>query len=122
MTLAFLISLGIFIAATWTLYPVLRLQYQQQREVASLETELAGLKARNTELSAQVDRLKTPEGVEEVARQSLGLVKDGEHAYVVTGKKNPDLDPEAVDARTRSSEEERVPLWMKVLDAVFGVR
>lgn len=111
-----------FLGAVWTLYPVLRLQYQQQREVASLEAELAGLKERNTQLAEQVDRLKTPEGVEEAARQSLGLVKDGEQAYVVTGKDDPDLAPGAVDERTRSAEEAQRPLWMKVLDALFGVR
>jgi len=122
MTLAFLISLGIFVAATWTLYPVLRLQYQQQREVTSLEAELEGLKERNIELAEQIDRLKTPEGVEEIARQDLGLVKDGEQAYVVTGKEDPDLDPEAVNARTRSTTDEDTPLWMRVLDVIFGVR
>jgi cell division protein FtsB len=122
MTLAFLISLSIFLAAVWTLYPVLRLQYQQQREVASLEAQLEGIKERNTELAEQVDRLKTPEGVEEVARQNLGLVKDGEQSYVVTGKEDPARDPEAVNDKTRSSTEEQTPLWMKVLDALFGIR
>lgn len=122
MTLAFLISLSVFIAAVWTLYPVLRLQYQQQREVASLETELEGIKTRNIELAEQVDRLKTPEGVEEIARQDLGLVKDGEQVYVVTGRSDPDLDSQAVNERTRSSDEEQTSLWMEVLDALFGVR
>jgi len=121
-TLAFLIALGVFIAAVWTLYPVLRLQYQQQREVASLEAELEGLKERNTELAEQIDRLQTPEGVEEIARQDLGLVKDGEQAYVVTGNSDPDAESEAVDAATRSTQDEQTSLWMKVLDAIFGVR
>lgn len=122
MTLAFLVVLGVFIAAVWTLYPVLRLQYQQQREVASLEAELAGVKERNVELAEQIDRLKTPEGVEEVARQNLGLVKDGEQAYVVTGQDDPELDADAVAERSRSTGDDERPLWMKVLDSLFGVR
>ncbi len=121
-TLAFLIVLGVFLAAVWTLYPVLRLQYQQQRQVASLEAELEGLKDRNSQLAEQIDRLKTPEGVEEAARQNLGLVKDGEQAYVVTGKEDPDRDPDAVDAKTRSAQDESASLWTRVLDALFGVR
>jgi hypothetical protein len=60
-----------------------QIQYQETREQARLEAELASLQERNESLSAQVERLKTPEGVEEVARESLGMVKPGENLYVV---------------------------------------
>ncbi|MDI6900818.1 MAG: septum formation initiator family protein [Anaerosomatales bacterium] len=108
--------------AGWTLYPVLQLQYEQQREVQTLEAELAGLKERNEVLSEQVDRLKTPEGVEEAARESLGFVRDGEDAYVVTGVEDPELAPEAVNERTRSADPTETAWWWQALDLVFGVR
>ena len=94
-------------------YPVLRLQYQQQRELQTLQEELEGLKDRNADLRQQIDELKTPEGVERVARESLGLVKPGEHAYVVTGG----MSVEATD--TAESDDGR-SLGQRLLDAIFG--
>ncbi len=108
--------------AAWTLYPVLRLQYQQQREKASLEQELAGLKDRNQTLRAQVDRLKTPAGVEEAARESLGLVKKGERVYIVTDGETTRPPEPQVGEQTRSITASETSVWTKVLDAVFGFR
>jgi cell division protein FtsL len=101
--------------AVWTVYPVLRLQYQQQREVRSLETELAELKTRNEDLREQVEQLKTPEGVERVARESLGLVKPGEQAYVVTGSGSVETSPAATSEATAE------PLLQSVFDLLFGL-
>lgn len=104
----------------WTFYTPLKLQYQESREQARLQAELDSLKQRNENLSAQVERLKTPEGVEEVARESLGMVKEGENAYVV-------IDPAeeaSAAALARTGDEAPVPdsVWDDVLDLVFGVR
>jgi len=104
----------------WALYTPLKLQYQESREQARLQAELDSLKQRNENLSAQVERLKTPEGVEEVARESLGMVKEGENVYVV-------IDPsEEASASTlaRTGEEDPVhdSIWDDLLDLVFGVR
>src|SRR5574340_972803 len=79
------IVVATLVLAAWTIYPVLRLQYQHQREVQTLQAELSGLKTRNADLRQEVDELKTPGGVEQLARETLGLVKPGEQAYVVTG-------------------------------------
>ncbi|MBE0417428.1 MAG: septum formation initiator family protein [Coriobacteriia bacterium] len=103
----------------WAFYPPLKIQYQESREQARLEAELASLKERNESLSVQVERLRTPEGVEEVARESLGMVKEGENLYVV-------IDPaeETSTLVPESSEEEAAPgsVWNGLLDLVFGVR
>lgn len=102
----------------WALYPVLRLQYQQQREVASLEQELTGLKERNATLRSQVELLKTPAGVEQAARETLGLVKAGEQAYVVTGG--------SITGETRapipSHDTSETSAAQDVLDFIFGVK
>lgn len=110
------------VLAAWTLYPVLRLQYQQQRQKASLEQELAGLKERNEGLRAQVDRLKTPEGIEEAARQNLGLVKKGERVVVVTDGETTRAPAPEVGAQTRSVTASEPSVWLEVLDVVFGVQ
>lgn len=105
----------LLVVAAWSLYPAARVQYQEERNKARLEAELDGLKERNVELRAQVDRLKTPEGVEDVARQDLGLVKEGENLYVV-------MDSEAESVTVPVDPEPRPDnsTWMRVLDAVFG--
>lgn len=116
------ILIASLVLAAWVLYPVIRLQYQQQREKATLEQELAGLQARNASLRAQVDRLKTPEGVEEVARESLGLVKEGEQMYVVTEGEPTRAPAPDVTAQTRSITASEATVWTEVLDILFGVK
>lgn len=97
-------------------YPVFKLQYEHQHEVRTLEAELASLKERNGELREEVDELKTPEGVEQIARETLGLVKPGEQAYVVTGGTTGEAT-ETVDP----ADEGDAPVWQGVLDTLFGL-
>ncbi|MCE5202797.1 MAG: septum formation initiator family protein [Actinomycetia bacterium] len=111
-----------FVVAVWMLYPVVRLQYQQQREKADLEQELAALKKRNADLRAQAERLKTPEGVEEAARESLGLVKQGEQMYVVTEGEPTSAPSPDVSGKTRSVTTSETSVWTDVLDVIFGVK
>lgn len=110
-----LLSVTIVLAA-WTVYPVLRIQYQHERELQTLQAELDGLKTRNETLREQVDRLKTPEGVEQAARESLGMVKPGEQAYVVTGGTLGETS-----ATVLVDGESEPPLWQQALDALFGL-
>ena len=105
------------VLAAWTVYPVLRIQYQHERELQTLQGELDGLKSRNEELREQVDGLKTPEGVERLARDSLGMVKPGEQAYVVTGGVLGETTGSVLASGTAEA-----PLWQRALDAVFGFR
>ncbi|MHB9003024.1 MAG: FtsB family cell division protein [Coriobacteriia bacterium] len=112
---------GLVIFAAWSFYPVARVQYGEQRQKARLEAELQSLKERNSNLRREVDHLKTPEGVEQVARESLGLVKEGENVYVVldgdeTGTA-PVLDPDTASAAVPPES-----AWLKVLDAIFGFK
>jgi len=99
------------------IYPVLRIQYQHERELQTLQGELSGLQSRNEELREQVDELKTPEGVEQLAREGLGMVKPGEQAYVVTGGMLGETTGSVLPSDTVE-----VPLWQQALDAVFGFR
>jgi cell division protein FtsB len=108
--------------AVWVLYPAFQLQYQQEREKATLEQELAGLQERNETLLAQVERLKTPEGVEEAARERLGLAKAGERVYIVTeGEATRAPEPD-VSLQAASVTVPEAALLTKALDFIFGVR
>jgi len=51
---------------------------RQRDDIARKQTELGALEQANAELTDEVGRLKTPEGVEEAARQEIGYVQRGE--------------------------------------------
>jgi hypothetical protein len=105
------------------MYPVMRMHYVEQRNLSSLKAEYASVRSRNDALRKQVQRLKTPAGIEEVARESLGLVRQGESAYVVieegtrppaTSTASTSLTLPALGAHVQSD-----PLTV-LLDGVFG--
>lgn len=110
----------ILVAAAWSYYPVARTHYQAQREKESLQLQLAAAQQRNAELREGVERLKTPAGVEEVARESLGFVKEGENLYVVVDATS---SPAPAPPETAEQAMYRPPdagLLQRVLDVVFG--
>lgn len=110
----------VLVAVAWSFYPVARLQYAEEREQARLEAELDGLKDRNAELREQVDRLKTPEGVEEIARENLGMVKEGENLVVVVDGTETCVEP-VTEPSTDCIPEPEPSAWQRILDTVFGV-
>lgn len=113
------VSVAFLAVAIWAFYPVARLQYQEERERARLESELEGLKERNAELRAQVERLKTPEGVEEIARQDLGMVREGENVYVVM---DAEESSGTVTQEATPNQADGDGIVYEVLDIVFGLR
>ena len=66
----------------WSIYP-LKQRSQRERENHRLQAEIDGLRAKNAKLSDEVERLKTPDYIEQMARQDLGLVKPGETSLLV---------------------------------------
>jgi uncharacterized protein YlxW (UPF0749 family) len=114
-----LISIAVAVVMGWAFYPPLKIQYQESREQARLEAELENLRQRNENLNAQVERLRTPEGVEEVARESLGMVKEGENLYVVI---DPDEATSTPVPGNSEDDDERGSVWGDLLDLIFGVR
>jgi cell division protein FtsB len=106
--------------AAWAYYPVARVQYHEERQKTLLEAELAGLQERNADLRARVDRLKTPEGVEEIARESLGMVKEGEHLYVVVDDESEEPTV-VVEPNTATIPQPEASVWQRALDLLFGV-
>lgn len=80
-------------------------------EVRLARQENARLQAKNQQLSALVEHLNTDEGVEQIARDKLGLAKPGEMAFVVVPAPpartvyktavpdKPDPEPQGIIAR-----------------------
>lgn len=100
----------------------MRIEYQQQRQKQTLEQRLAALKERNDALRKQAQKLQTPEGVEEVARESLGLARPGEQVYIVTDEEPTAAPAPDVSEQTRSIRAEEVSPVTAILDLVFGVK
>lgn len=119
------VILASIIVFVWVFYPVAAVSYRETREARRLSAELEALRERNDRLRVQVDRLRTPAGVEDYARSELGMVKQGEHVMVVVDDDSgteasatgdaPDID---------SAEPIREPAgpWTALLDLVFGVQ
>lgn len=52
--------------------------HQLKNEISSLEEEVTELQEINTQLLEDVEHLHSPEAIEKIARERLGLIRDGE--------------------------------------------
>ena len=57
--------------------------YRLRREAAGLDREVQGLRRENAQLREELRRLHTPEYIERLAREQLGLVKPGEIPFIL---------------------------------------
>lgn len=96
------------------MYPALKVQYEASRNVAGLEREYEDLKKRNQTLRREVEDLKTPQGVERVARETLGYTRPGENVYVVM----PSGSGTATQAVSPAAAPDPVTQF---LDAIFSI-
>ncbi len=110
-------------ATVWSFYPVMKVQYREEREYARLKAEYESVQARNARLGKQVAHLQTTEGVEDEARAD-GLVLPGEHPVHVTDASRPPTQTiTEKDFRVEPEQPVEAPSgpWTPVLDLVFGV-
>jgi cell division protein FtsB len=114
------IVLGLVALLGWTLYPALKLQYQESRRQAGLQQQYDSLRQRNEALRAQVAELKTPAGVEKAAREDLGYAKSGEHVYIVmpSASSTAGTGPTATSSASAASGSSVI---RTLLDVIFGV-
>jgi cell division protein FtsB len=77
------VLIAIALGAAVFVLPV-RAWMNQRDDLDRYENQLAVLDDANAQLSAEVERLQTPEGVTEAARQELGYVAPGERRLVLT--------------------------------------
>lgn len=76
------------IAAALFVLPV-RTWFDQDKQIDALENELDEMRSVNDDLTGEVDRLQTDEGIIEAAREELGQMQANEHRQTMLG--NPDL-------------------------------
>lgn len=87
--------------------------YQKQKytkdNLEKVEDNLAELKEREERLSAEIDWLKTENGMEQEIREKYGLVKPGEEVIIIVDKKDINL----VDNSENLSFWQKVLIWLK---------
>jgi cell division protein FtsB len=58
--------------------------FEARREYQTLEESLAAVRAENESLREEARRLREdPAAIEDIARQELGLIKEGEQLFIV---------------------------------------
>ena len=102
-------------AALGMVYVPLRDYYDARRTGEDLQARYDALNAANDELAAERDRLMTPEGIQDEARER-GYVSEGETSVVVSGLPVG----EQADPSARKAYEDKRPALTKVLDLLFA--
>ncbi|MEO8638081.1 MAG: septum formation initiator family protein [Candidatus Taylorbacteria bacterium] len=89
VSIVLLLILFFFIARST--YEVWGKQSESQGKKNQAQTELEKLKARQEELSGEISRLKTPEGIEEEIREKFKMAKENENMAIIvdTEEKKP---------------------------------
>jgi cell division protein FtsB len=56
---------------------------ENSTRISQLNTDIAELEKQNIARTRSTEELKTPEGVERIARERYGMIKPGEKVYIV---------------------------------------
>ena len=81
-----LVILIVLVYATVTLVSLQNQVTQKKEESAALSEQVAQLQQDNNVLQESIDNLQTSAGIEAIARNKLGLVKDGEIVFYDNGE------------------------------------
>lgn len=103
------------------LYAPAKQYYLQTREVDRLQAEYDAVSERNDALQQEVDKLMSDEGVEDLAREELGWVAEGEQAVSVSGLDLPDEEANFKANIPPGSVKAPKTWYSEILDFVFGV-
>ncbi|MDR2587342.1 MAG: septum formation initiator family protein [Coriobacteriales bacterium] len=117
-----LVIIGCLVLAAVTLYPAVREYYLALRENARVSAEYELVLDRNEKIKQQIDEMATLEGIEDLAREEFGWVKEGEQAVNITGLSISESStglPPVVEPGTVEAPE---TWWTQTLDEFFGLQ
>jgi len=81
-----LVALVVAVAIGAALFGLpVRTWFEQDAQLQRLDGQLSDVQAVNAELQSEVDRLQTAAGIQEAAREELGLIPAGEDRQTVGG-------------------------------------
>ncbi|MEZ5239102.1 MAG: septum formation initiator family protein [Microthrixaceae bacterium] len=78
-----LVGAGVAAFAAVVLAAPLGNWWDQRNQIRAAEDELALIEADNEALRGRLDSISDPETIERIARQDLGLVREGEESYTI---------------------------------------
>lgn len=113
-------KIGITVAALIVLVVIYNLVSQISDALKSGERlsrqaeEVYKLEAKNKELKKKLSEIKSPQFIEEEARNKLGLAKEGETLVII-----PDEKIKEILGATDSAQEQRLPNWLGWLKVFF---
>ncbi len=120
MRLSGLLALVVLVALVVTaagIFPFRQI-IAQRRAVDLAQEKLAALEDENRRLEVEIAALYTPEEVERIAREQLGLVRPGEIGYVVVTP--PDAEVVEPKPEPVFEVEEGQPWWRDLWDFLTG--
>jgi len=88
--------------------------YQIKREAARLVRERDDLRRQNAQLREEIRLLNTPEYVERIAREQLGLVKPGEVAVILVAPSPTPAEPAVNGGAPKPSAPLPDPWWARL--------
>ena len=114
ITLLLLVALALVFSNVFPFRQILA----QEELVEQKEQTLAVLEEENARLTAAAEYLQTDQGVEKIARQDFGYVREGEVAYVVVAPPEEQMEftpppPEPIEEIDRS-------WWQGIWDFLTG--
>lgn len=80
------ILLVFFLYFAWQMAGQQKLLYSKGLEMKKIESKVSEEEKLNTELKKEKENMNSDEYIEKVAREKLGMVKEGERVFVDTGK------------------------------------
>ena len=89
--------------------------YRLNQEAEGLRAEIASLRSENIQLQQQIEQARTPNAIESIAREQLGLIKPGDHPLVLV-----DSGAAAPPAPTPVATPPPRPVWRQWYEYFFG--
>ena len=92
--------------------------YQLNQQADALRAEVVNLRSHNVELQQQIEQARSDTAIETIAREQLGLIKQGDHAVVVVAQSARATQQTAAPAPAPTPAPK--PTWRQWLDYLFG--
>jgi cell division protein FtsB len=105
------------VVATAGIFPFRQI-FAQERAVDLASTQLEAIEAENERLEAEIVALQTPQEIERIAREQLGLVRPGEVGYVVVSP--PDSTAFTLPPEPTLDRPAEQPWWRDLWDFLTG--
>jgi cell division protein FtsL len=92
--------------------------YRLNQDAEALRAEIVNLRVQNIQLQQEIEQARTDAAIETIAREQLGLIRPGDHPFVVTSGS----DTVATPPRAPVGPETAVPqpVWRQWWDYFFG--